>query len=67
VNGLGRIRRHLPSSASMCAGPRLSQISCNTGTSSQEQNPLSSGSKPIPALVAWGLAHSLPLMHSLAV
>jgi hypothetical protein len=30
-------------------------------------DPLSSGSKPIPALAAWRLAHSLPLRHNLAV
>jgi hypothetical protein len=28
---------------------------------------LSSASKPIPALAAWRLADSLPLMHNLAV
>jgi hypothetical protein len=28
---------------------------------------LSSGSNPIPAFAAWRLAHSLPLMHNLAL
>ena len=51
----------------MCAGPRLSQIACTAGTSSQAANPLSSGVNPIPAFAAWRLAHSLPLMHNLAV
>ena len=29
VNGCGRIASHLRSSASICAGPRLSQIACS--------------------------------------
>ena len=35
--------------------------------SSQVKKPLSRGSNAIPALVAWRLAHSLPLQHALAL
>jgi hypothetical protein len=42
------------------------EIFCRAGTSPQAANPLSSGSKLIPAWAACRLAHSLPLMHSLA-
>ena len=49
------------------AGPRLSQIACSAAGSSTAANPLSSGSNPMPALAAWRWAHSLPLMHSLAL
>ena len=47
--------------------PSRSQIRCSRVGSSQDANPLSSGSNPMPALAAWRLAHSLPLMHSLAL
>src|SRR5450759_5900649 len=40
----------------MCPGPRLSQIACSRSTSSTAAKPLSSASKPIPALAAWRLA-----------
>src|ERR1700739_4885840 len=42
-------------------------MACSAVGSSTAANPLSSGSKPISALAAWRLAHSLPLMHSLAL
>src|SRR6516165_11169864 len=42
----------------MWPGPRLSQIPCSAATSSTAANPLSSGSKPMPALAACRLAHS---------
>jgi hypothetical protein len=38
VNGLGRIAIHLRSSASMCVGPRLSQIACTAATASTAAN-----------------------------
>ena len=34
--------------------------------SSQDANPLDSAVKPIPAIVAWRLAHSCPLTHTFA-
>ena len=67
VNGCGRRASHLRSSAPVCAGPRAWQIACRAGTSSTAAKALSSGVKPIPALAACRLAHSLPLMHSLAL
>ena len=48
-------------------GPGWSQSACNAAGSSQVANPLSSAVWPIPALVAWRLAHSWPLMHSRAL
>jgi hypothetical protein len=40
-----------------------SQIACTAATSSSAVNPLSSAVYPIPALVAWRLAYSLPLIQ----
>ena len=67
MNGCGRIASHLRSSASICAGPRLSQIACSAAGSSTAANPLSNGSNAMPALAAWRCAQWLPLMHSLAL
>ncbi len=67
LNGCGSRASHLRSSVSICAGPRASQIACRAAGSSTAAKPLSSGTKPIPALAACRLAHSLPLMHSLAL
>ena len=67
VNGCGSRRSHLRSSASMSGGPSRSQMACSAAGSSHEANPLSRASKLIPALAAYRLAHSCPLMHSLAV
>jgi hypothetical protein len=39
-------------------GPRLSQIACSVGGSSQDAKPFDSAVKPTPALAAWRLAHS---------
>ena len=38
--------------------PSRAQMRCATAGSSTARNPLSSASKPIPALVSWRLAHS---------
>jgi len=43
----------------MCSGPSRSQMACTAAGSS-------TAAKPMPALAACRLAHSLPLMHSLA-
>jgi hypothetical protein len=42
-------------------------MACSAAASSTAANPLSSASKAMPALAAWCLAHSWPLMHSLAL
>jgi hypothetical protein len=67
VNGCGRIRSHLASSARICSSPGESQIACNAGTSPTAAKALSIGVKAIPAFSACGCAQWLALMHSLAV
>ncbi len=42
-----------------------SQIACSATGSAQVANPLDSSLNPIPAWVAWRLAHSWPLSHTL--
>jgi len=54
----------------MTSSVSASQIACTPATSAGSSivaNPLSSAVNPIPALLAWRLAYSLPLMHSRAV
>ena len=46
-------------------GPSRSQIACNAAGSSVAANPLDSSVNPIPAWVAWRLAHSCPLTQTL--
>ena len=49
----------------MVPGPSRSQIACKPAGSSQVANPLDSSVNPIPAWVAWRLAHSWPLSQTL--
>jgi hypothetical protein len=49
----------------MVPGPSRSQIRWSACGSSQVANPLDSAVQPMPAWVAWRLAHSWPLTHSL--
>jgi hypothetical protein len=55
----------LRGSASICASPRLWQITCKAGTPSTAAKALSSRVQPVPALAGLPLAHSLPVMYSL--
>src|SRR6267142_6730788 len=67
VNGCGRIRSHLSSSARMCSSPRESQIACSAGTSSTAAKALSIAVKPTPAFSACRCAQWLPLVQLGAV
>ena len=49
----------------MVPGPSRSQITCSAAGSAQLANPLDSSVNPIPAPVAWRLAHSWPLSRTL--
>ena len=65
VSGTGSRAIHRAKNTPMVPGCSRAQMACRPSGSLVAAKPLDSWVKAMPALIAWRLAHSCPLTHSL--